>query len=386
MITNDGKQIIGKFLLRQAPEFATHIAAGCGKMPLFPNQTLDSQELTDLKEKKSLDFEIFRVPISAKGFIKEDGVEKIVFKAEMPTEQRYQISEIGFYPADSNTVAGGFDSKTLAIFVPTETWVVYSNVSSSNVLNITDQNQLADEDGNIIVNDIAYFLPSDADIFDDVVRQSRQEPPRFYSQALAVSGSAGMINEFFVPDPTAFRIENSTLSFNLSQNLPTDEIKLAFSVMSKTKTNNTNPDTVRIILDFVNDLPGLDLESPKARLGIELSASDFVELDTGQSPDPTNRYRVVTSPLSSFVLDDTFSWANINLIRIYSCVLDNLGDLTEDYNVVFDGLRLENVSSENPLYALVGYDIVRNDSAYPILKADNTNNFIEYRFGIGVDE
>lgn len=386
MITNDGKSIIGKFLLRQAPEFATHIAAGCGPMPLFPNQTLTNENITELKEKKSLDFEVFRVPITAKGFIKEDGVEKIVFKAEMPTEQRYEISEIGFYPAESNVLAGAFDSKTLSIFTPTETWVVYSQESSSNVVNITDQTSFANASGNIVVDDFAYFLPSEADAFELVERKSRQEQPRFYSQALAISGSAGFIDEFFIPSNDSFRLENATLAFNLSQNLPTDEVKLAISVLSKQINNDTNPEKVRIIFDFVNDLPGLDLESPKARANIELVSSDFVQLNTGQSPDPNNRYKVVTLPLSFFVLDDTFSWANINLIRIYACVLDEFDQPTEDYYIVFDGLRLENTSTENPLYSLVGYDIIRNDSAYPVLKADNTNNFIEYRFGIGVDE
>lgn len=386
MITNDGKQIIGKFLLRQAPEFATHIAAGCGPMSLFPNQILSPEEITALKQKDALDFEVFRVPISSKGFIKEDGVEKIVFKAEMPTEQRYQISEIGFYPADANILAGAFDSKTLAIFIPTETWVVYSDDSASNVLNVTDSSQFADEAGDILLDDIAYFLPSDAPAFSLTSRKSRQEEPRFFTQALSLSGSAGFISEFFIPTSDSYRIENATLAFNLSQNLPTDQIKIAISVLSKIASNDTNPDKVRIILDFVNDLPGLDLESPKARLGIELESSDFIKTGTGQPSDPINRYQTITRTLSSFVLDDTFSFANINLIRIFGCVLDSGGNPTEDYNIVFDGLRLENISTENPLYSLVGYDVIRNDSAYPVLKSDNTNNFIEYRFGIGVDE
>jgi hypothetical protein len=386
LITNNGKEIIGKFLLRQAPEFATHIAAGCGPMPLFPNQTLDTNFINDLKEKKSLDFEIFRVPITAKGFIKEGGVEKIVFKAEMPTEQRYQVSEIGFYPADANILAGAFDSKILSIFIPTETWVVYSQDSSSAVTNITNENLFVNASGNIIAEDIAYFLPSDSTAFQLVNRKSRQEEPRFYSQALSLSGSAGFINDFFQPSTSSFRLENATLAFNLSQNLPTDEIKLAVSIVSKTATNNINPEKIRIILDFVNDLPGLDLQSPKARLEIEILQNEFIQENTGQSPDPINRYKIISKPLSSFKLDDAFSWANINLIRLYGCVLDNLNNPTEDYNIVFDGLRLENTSTNNPIYSLVGYDIIRNDSAYPILKTDNTNNFIEYRFGIGVDE
>ena len=385
MITNDGKQIIAKFLLGQAPEFATHIAAGCGAIPLFPNQTLSSETINQLKEKKTLDFEAFRVPISAKGFVKENGVEKIVFKAEMPTEQRFQISEVGFYPSDSNSVAGAYDSKSLSVFTPTESWVVYSNDSSSNVLAITSDTILADASANIITNDIAFYIQSDSTIFNNEDRKARREGLRYYTNGLAVSGSSSYINTNFISSSASYRIENAGVSFNLSQNLPTDQIKLATSIVSKVANNDTSPHSVRIIMDFVNNLPGLDLESPKARVNISLSSSDFTVLNTGQSPDPKNRYQIITKTLSDFILDDTFSWANINLVRFYACVIDSSENPLDSYYVVLDGLRFENISSDNPLYSLVGYNIIRSDFSYPILKAQNTNNYVEYRFGIGVD-
>ena len=87
MITNDGKQIIAKYLLDQAPAFATHIAAGCGPRPVQTGDPITVSPTID-----SLDFEVFRVPIIAKGFVKENNIEKVVFKAEMPTSQRYIIS------------------------------------------------------------------------------------------------------------------------------------------------------------------------------------------------------------------------------------------------------------------------------------------------------
>jgi hypothetical protein len=34
MITNTGKTIIGKYLLGQAPAYASYIAVGCGATPL----------------------------------------------------------------------------------------------------------------------------------------------------------------------------------------------------------------------------------------------------------------------------------------------------------------------------------------------------------------
>lgn len=388
MITNDGKQIIAKFLIGQAPQYATHIAAGCGAMPLFPNQTLSNNKIEELKEKKSLDFEAFRVPISSKGFVRENGVEKIVIKAEMPTEQRYQISEVAFFPASTNSVAGNFDSKSLSVFTPSETWVIYSQESSSTILEITEDTILSDASANIIIDDLAFYLRSDSTIFDNSNRRLRQEGTRYYTNALAISGSSSFIDtsgNLFIPSNNSYRVENSSFSFNLGKNLPTDEIKLVFSVISKLSNNDTAPEKTRVILDFVNNLPGLDVQSPKARLGIEILQSDFSVPNTGQSPDPQNRYMSVTKKLSDFIVDDTFSWANINLLRMYACTLDSGDNPVDDYYVAIDGLRIENISSENPLYGMVGYNIIRNDFAFPILKAQNTNNYIEYRFGIGVD-
>jgi hypothetical protein len=389
MITNNGKEIIAKFLLRQAPEFATHIAAGCGKMPLYPNQELTEEAVNSLKTKRALDFEIFRVPITAKGFIKEGGVEKIVFKAEMPTEQRFLISEIGFYPSESNVVAGAFDSRNLFAFVPTENWTLISPEGSSIVPNLTEPQNIFDQStGDIIAIDPAYFLPSGLSVFNLPERRARQEGPRFYSNSLSLSGSSSYINSNYEVSTGGYRIENPSVSFNFSQNLPTDQVKLAINLVSKNLNRVDPPDGVRIIVEFVNDLPGQDLSAPKSRMEISLGASDFSEQDTGQVIDPQNRYKVITKTISQLKTDDAFSFTNINLIRVYACAF-NIEDeeevVTGDFNILLDGLRIENISAQNPLYALVGYDIIRNDSAFPILKADNTNNFIEYRFGIGVD-
>jgi hypothetical protein len=48
-------------------------------------------------------------------------------------------------------------------------------------------------------------------------------------------------------------------------------------------------------------------------------------------------------------------------------------------------MRIENISTLNPLYSLVGYNLISTQNALPILKSENTNNYVEYRFGIGVD-
>jgi hypothetical protein len=373
MITNNGKEIVAKYLLGQAPSFASHIAAGCGSRPL---STEDSVVISPTK--KSLDFEVFRVPISSKGFIKEDGVEKIVFKAEMPTNQRFQLSEVGLFPAQSNALAGKYDSKLLVTFTPSETWSYVKNGSASAVPYL---NEALDQDNvlsNISVSQSVVFINSDATIFNNSDRKNRQEPPRFLNRSLMVSGSTSMISEDFTIDENSYSIENSSLSFDLSQNLPTDQIKFALSLVSKTATTNSNPDNVRIVLEFINNISNSNAESPKAVGRFDLPSSSFI------SGGETNRYITVSKNISDFIKDDTFSFANINLIKLYVSVLSS-GVPTNNYFVILDGIRIDNISTPNPLYSMIGYNLIVTEDGLPILKAENTNNYIEYRFGIGVD-
>lgn len=373
MITNNGKEIVAKYLLGQAPSFASHIAAGCGSRPL---STEDSVVISPTK--KSLDFEVFRVPISSKGFIKEDGVEKIVFKAEMPTNQRFQLSEVGLFPAQSNALAGKYDSKLLVTFTPSETWSYVKNGSASAVPYL---NEALDQDNvlsNISVSQSVVFINSDATIFNNSDRKNRQEPPRFLNRSLMVSGSTSMISENFTIDENSYSIENSSLSFDLSQNLPTDQIKFALSLVSKTATTNSNPDNVRIVLEFINNISNSNAESPKAVGRFDLPSSSFI------SGGETNRYITVSKNISDFIKDDTFSFANINLIKLYVSVLSS--DVpTNNYFVILDGIRIDNISTPNPLYSMIGYNLIVTEDGLPILKSENTNNYIEYRFGIGVD-
>jgi len=381
LITTDGKQIIAKYLLDQAPAFATHIAAGCGTKPL-----LSGDEANISASVQSLDFELFREPILAKGFVNEGGVEKIVFKAQMPTTQRYLISEVGLYPAGTNVIAGKYDSRLLVTFTSAEPWSYVTNGSASaiefepnGVLNLTS--------GSAITNDITtttkgQFINSDSTIFNTSSRSSRLEQPRLLSRALMVSGSSSFLT-LDPGDPTkliatssASYIENSSINFDFSQNITTDKLKLAFSLLSRTASVDTAPDSVRILLEFTNGttLPGT---SPKAKLSMILSSSDF------QVDGNANRYVVVTKSLSNFERDTDFTFSNINGIRMYTSILVG-GVPTDNYLVAYDGLRIDNVSTINPLYSLVGYDVIKTDNGLPILKQENTNNYIEYRFGIGV--
>jgi hypothetical protein len=48
-------------------------------------------------------------------------------------------------------------------------------------------------------------------------------------------------------------------------------------------------------------------------------------------------------------------------------------------------MRLENLTTTNPLYGLTGYSVLKTDGALPIVKLANTANYIEFRIAIGVE-
>ena len=369
MITDDGKQIIAKFMLGQAPTFASHIAAGIGPEPLL---TGASASISPTKQ--SLDFEVFRVPILSKGFIKEDGVEKLVFKAEMPNDQRYKISEVGIYPGSNNSVAGRYDSKLLLTFSSAEPWTYVDDTSASTVpypnIPIDQGNTAASVNSS---TGQFLFVNSDSTIFNNESRQNRQEPPRYLNKSLLVSGSSSFLNNTFTVSSGSKYLENSSVSIDLSQNLPDDEIKLAFSIVSRIANNGSAPTNTRIILKFMNNLSNTNITPPSATAKIDIPGSSI----------GNNRYQIVTKKISQFTTDENFSWANINLIRIYASTVVS-GVPSDEYFVLFDGMRIDNVTAINPLYSLVGYNIISTNDGLPILKSENTNNYIEYRFGIGV--
>ena len=390
MITTNGKNIIAKYLLNQAPEFASHIAIGVGGQALPTSSSATFALDTD-----SLEFEVARVPILSKGLLKEfdeeanEYVEKIVFKAELPIEQRYQITELGLYPAAANAVAGNFDSRILSTFTNSEPWAYSNNQDESGIVQYIGPLRIDDvvpgdietylqisESLNYTLGDFV-FINSNSPIFEYSDRINRGEPPRYLDKSLLVSGSTSVVDSVMSPSSasinissgSSYYIENNSININLGNNLPTDQIKLAFSVIS-TARSGAVPEYVKIRLEFLNNLSD---STSKAFVNIAL-----------QDTDISSRYQVVTKSLSDFTTDTNFSWSSVNAIRIYTCIHDNSHDETGEHFVLYDGLRFENVSSYNPLYSLVAAEYVKTLDENPILKRENSTSYVEYRFGIGV--
>ena len=382
MITNTGRSIIGKYLLGQAPAYASYIAVGCGAQPLA---TIDPYG--DYSEKQNLDFEMFRVPISSRGFVNDGSTEKLVLTAELPTEERYEITEIGLYSAGSNPSAGAYDSKTIFAFTQGENWQYHTNVAATSIPTITQPLDDPLDDNVIATTDPVFQTNADNSIFYKSPRPERYERARFLNNIILIQGddsdltvdaTTGSSAGHFVIEPGSNHIHLTGADVNFSRNSPIDELRLAFSIISKDGDSVSVPDTVRILVDFAET----DTENSGefARFEIELDNGS----GTGAVHDfATNRYYVATTQLQELYQTQGFTWNAVTVVKIYACAI--VSDVPSgDYYIALDALRLENIATTNPLYGLTGYSVVKNTDAETIIKSPNTSNYIEFRFSVGV--
>jgi hypothetical protein len=369
VITNKGKDIIAKYLIGITPAYASYMAFGCGAQPLTTGDSYGEYSTKD-----TLDFEMFRVPISSRGYVEEDGVNKIVFTSELPTTERYEITEIGIFSAGGNPDASGFDSRPLLLFTEEEQWqygnTTFENVSSPITTALDDPLNT-----NIIATELSVFqTAADNPIFFKAGRNERNERCRFFNNMLLVKGNYSTIKD--ITDVTSslaakYHIQKTGLSLNLSQNSLSDKIKIAFSLVNKNASSYTNPDSVKIILEFI------DSNNKYARCLIDLvDDGDVIDFDA-------NRYFAISKTLGNFVLEQGFSWATIRTAKIYSCVVTSAAVVDTHY-IAFDAIRFDNVNTVNPLYGLVGYTVVQNADAEPITKSTNTNNYVEFRMALDI--
>jgi hypothetical protein len=331
---------------------------------------------------------MFRVPISSRGFINESGINKIVFTAELPTEERYEISEVGIYSAGFNPSAGQYDSKTIFAFAENDNWNRHTSSAVSAIETISSP--LDDpEDDNIIATNLAVFKTNaDNSIFYKPSRAERYERCRFLNNIILIRGDeseltlsedSGPSLDHFVVEPGSNHIHLEGVNIDLSENAPTDELRLAFSLISKDGDSGATPETVRVLVDFASsDVGSGEYARFEAELVDGVDGIDFA----------TNRYFVVSKQKQELYTSANFTWNDVNVVKIYASILDDSSGptptLSDQYYVALDAMRLENIATTNPLYGLVGYSVIQTTDAETIVKSPNTSNYIEFRFSIGV--
>ncbi len=397
MITNSGKNILAKYLVGQTTSYASHIAIGCGTKPVVSNHTFSPAELLAMKNKESLEFEMIRMPIISRGFVDEDGQSKVVLTAELPTQERYEITEVGIFSAASNPSAGAFDSRVVYSFSDTDNWR-YSIDGESPVNIVPKYEPLDGDSANGIINVVdtnqqplkVFATNADNRIFTDEDRVGLNERCRFLNNIIAMRGDTSEIgynlqgsmvgqtgSDSIVLDPT-------TIDF--TKNSPLDELKLAFSVVNKTPGTQQVPaivpDNVKILLQFSHNLANQGVQY--AKFAVDIDNTGYANGTSQDKHDfANNRYVVVSKTFQELDKSLRFNWAEVTTARIFVTVTKN--NLPSDsFYVCLDALRVENNTATNSLYGLTGYSVIKNVQARPIIKSANTTNYIEFRFALDV--
>jgi hypothetical protein len=379
MITNTGQSILAKYLVGQAPAYASYIAIGCGATPVLSSHVFSEAETNTMKEKESLDFEMFRIPVTSRGYVTEEGVSKIVFTGELPTLERYDITEVGIWSAGSNPSANFNDSRTIFLFTKDENWEYHEQTQASSIE--TYEDDLHSGDNVINKTEVVFQTNSDNPIFAKPKRKARKEGCRFLNNIIAIRGDMSTINVLpsgkleIASGSNHIHLTGSVLDFDKAS--PKDELRLAFSLINKNGDSDVQPDEVRIMIEFAETDVHDAEEGQWARFETVLLDSDLdVDFATG-------RYFVSTKKFEELTKSPGFTWKTVDVAKFYVSVIKN-EVVSSDYYVCLDALRLENTTNQNPIYGLTGYSIVKNLDLQPITKIANSSSHIEFRFGLDV--
>ena len=193
---------------------------------------------------------------------------------------------------------------------------------------------------------------------------------------ITISEDSGPTLDRFVIEAGSNHIHLTGANVDFTRNSPIDELRLAFSLISKDGDSVSVPDTVRILVDFSSTDTG---SGEFARFEAELTNGT----DPGEYDFTTNRYFVVSKQLQDLYTTANFTWNAVTVVKIYACVID-AGVPSEDYYIGLDAIRLENIATVNPIYGLTGYSVIQNTDAETVVKSPNTSNYVEFRFSIGV--
>ena len=372
MITNNGKELIAKYLLGQVPAYATHLSIGCGAVPLDSTYEFSSGEITDLQSKEVMDFEMTRLPIISKGLVEESGSLKLSFISELPKENRYEITELGIWSAGANNLATNSDSRIIFNF--TEPWEAHD----TSIRPIPFLDNIGVE-GNIDLitagnpeNYSIFSVASNNITLKNASRIARNEGARYLNRKIIMRGDSSEITGAtgsWEADGT--HIHLNSINFAIQNNSPSDVLKLAFSVVDQSALGALGvPDSVKILIQFYRN--EITESRGFARAEIEVDGSEFIN----------NRYHVAEIPISDLITSPDFTASEIRTCRIFvSTIKDSV--VSDDYYVLLDAFRIDNITTVNPLYKMVGYSVVKIDGN-PIVKFQNTNNYIEFRFSLGL--
>jgi hypothetical protein len=311
-------------------------------------------------------------------------VSNIVLTAQLPTEERYEITELGIYSAGANPSAGTSDSKVLYAFSNAENWEYRPNSGTATAIpfysdSLDKINGVIPDGGavgTINVPEKVFKANADNSVLNSIIKVARNERTRFLNNTIFMRGDTSAVqgtgSTMTVSSTNSTHVHLAGTSVSLDRNSGQDEVRVAFALINR-EENASNPDDVKIIIEFSNEEGAAIPQYARMKMHLTSVADNF----------NSNRYFIKSQKLEDLEKSGGFLWSSVRVVKIYSSVLVG-STYSDDYYVAVDAIRLENLTADNPLYGLTGYTVVKNDTGQPIIKAANSSNLLEFRFAMDV--
>ena len=317
--------------------------------------------------------------------------------AELPTDNRYDITEVGIWSAGSNSLATQYDSRMIFNF--TQSWQIHSTSISDPIVNTNLGFNGTSTDSNIHDNGQSVFYANTSDaVFQVNQRKTRKEGPRHLNRTLMVKGNLSTISPYAGESwdsaaklkgdwvGTGTHIHLNNVSFDISGNNTADLLKLAYSLVDVNAVPMANVSNVKILMEFFKNEVNTTSGYAKAQIYVpgsyfESSRYRVTNWELSQNIDYSNEAASYSFPYTRFYTSSDFSSSEIRVCRIFVDVTEQ-SEADGSHYIALDGFRIDN-TTENPIYKMSGYSIIKGDGN-PITKSANTNNYIDFRFAIGV--
>ena len=363
MITDDGKELIAKYLLGQVPSYAAFISFGCGADPQLIDPTDPSKGYEEPPSNKQvMDFEMMRVPITSRSYLVDsydDGAggsidrNVISLVGQFPFEAGMRVNEVAIWSDSTNALAQS-NSRIICAFTEKENWMEMDGTDRkaikyyNNPLSGFPAGSL-DENGVIDNSDKAFAC--------DNTNQTLLWEASDGSGGRANKGTRFLNHNIMMGNGSQIFADGKGV--DLPDYSSDDELRFAFAFYNKLNpTSNTQTPSTKITIRFMKDPSFAD------------SAA------TMELQDIWEQYNVANVPLGSLSYGPNFSWKEVKWIDI---AVDGMGS---DWYFAPDALRFDNIATLNPLYKMTGYS--RIESGF-LEHASGTNAYAQFRFELGAN-
>lgn len=347
--------------------------------------------ILDFSNKTSMDYEMLRIPIKSKSQRNEDGLRIVELSADLPTTERYEISEIGLFSDISDTLAP-VNNRVIFSFSNDYIWQYHKSSTISEIPFITQALDAGNALNTISVTDEVFQANSNNSVFANTIRLYDQERPRYEKSTYFMLGNTSNLvktgdgttgNPYrLTPTSTTNHIEATVGGLSQLQKATnpaqgeSDEIRLALSVVKKVNAT-ADPDEVRVLVEFATQ-EGSGSETSSYRY-----ARFHGTMTTSEQDFSKNRYVVLKQKMNQLEVSQNFSWDQVVFAKIYVSVIKN-GSASSDYYVALDSLKFEYTTSQNPIYGLTGYTLIKNTNNLTVTKEENATQSITFKFAVGV--